>query len=207
MICSAWVGTKTMGSNVHRKLAVCTLRSMEQADVATIHGWMNNEEMQAKLEDQALSSDEIDAKLEQLVGCDPLADKQGGFVVDYDGRAIGFIHLMWINWISRTGEVDLMVNPELLRSMLAFNVLQKAGELAFEQLNLNKIYAYVFASNKDSIGLLKRVMRVEATQKAGRRPATGDEDVHVVSLFAEDYVKTLTRMRWPGYVPHKRKAQ
>jgi RimJ/RimL family protein N-acetyltransferase len=174
----------------------CTFRPIATHDIAVIHGWMDGAEMQAKMEDQALTSQEITNKLAALVGQDPVRDRQGAYIIEHEGRPIGFVHLYWINWISRTGEVDLMVDPALHRSFRSFWVVQKAGEVAFEFLNLNKVYAYVYASNLDSIGMFRRLLRVEAVQPAGRRPPEGDEDVYIVGLTVASYRARKRRLTW-----------
>jgi RimJ/RimL family protein N-acetyltransferase len=174
----------------------CTFRPIATNDIAVIHSWMDGAEMQAKMEDQALTSKEITAKLAGLVGQDPVRDRQGAYIIEHEGRQIGFVHLYWINWISRTGEVDLMVDPALHRSFRSFWVVAKAGEVAFEFLNLNKVYAYVYASNLDSIGMFRRLLGVEAVQPAGRRPPEGDEDVYIVGLTAATYRARKRRLTW-----------
>jgi RimJ/RimL family protein N-acetyltransferase len=174
----------------------CSFRPIATADVAVVHGWMDGPEMQAKMEDQALTSREITAKLAGLVGQDPVRDRQGAYMIEHDARPIGFVHLMWINWISRTAEVDLIVDPALHRSFRSFWVVQKAGEVAFEFLNLNKVYAFVYASNLDSIGMFRRLLRIEALLPAGRRPPEGDEDVYIVGLTAAGYRARKRRLTW-----------
>ena len=173
-----------------------TVRPIERQDVLTIARWLDDPKMQHALDDERTTAQQRRAFLRDLVASTPISNGRGGFVVERHGRPLGFIHLMWVNWLSRTGEVDLLVEPRFQGTSASLVVLQKAGAVAFDWYNLNKLYAFVYATNQQSLSPLRRLMCVEATLRAAAVRDGGRTDVHIVSITAARYhrLKRATRL-------------
>jgi RimJ/RimL family protein N-acetyltransferase len=178
----------------------CQVRAIQRGDLVVIDQWLADEAMQAVMEDEPGGPTSIRRRLRGLVGCDPVRDRECAYLVNYQGRAIGFFHLKYVNWISRTCEIDVMVEPSTQRSLLGLWVVSKIAEVCFDQLNLRKAYGYIFASNQASARFFSRLGPIEATLKAGRRPPRGDEDVHIAALTAESYREMRKRYKWDEFI-------
>jgi len=185
-------------SPVHQE--PCTFHALLASDVATLTSWLSAPEMQAVLEDEPGGPAAAARKARKLVGLDPIRNRECAYMVMYEGRPIGFIHVLYINWISRTTEIDIMVEPASQRSLLGLWVVAKTAEICFDLLNLRKAYGYIFATNTPSSRFFSRLMPVEATLTAGRRPEKGDEDVLIASLTVESYRKLRQRYKWDEFI-------
>jgi hypothetical protein len=178
----------------------CQVRPLARADADIVGSWLAVPDMQAVMEDEPGGVRAATAKIRGLVGRDPLRDRECAYVVLYEGRHIGYFHLMWINWISRTGEIDVMVEPATQRSLQGLWVIAKIGEVIFDQLNLRKAYGFIFATNPSSMRFFNRLGKMEAVLKAGRRPARGDEDVHLAAITAASYREMRARYKWDEFI-------
>lgn len=182
-----------------RSSAVCQVQGLSRRDAPVLRRWLSDPQMQAFLEDEPGGAVGAARKVLHLVGCDPVRDREAGYIVRYDGHPIGFIHLKEINWISRTGEIDVLVDQAVQRSLKGLWVVAKIAEVAFDQLNLRKLYGYIFASNPASLRLFQRLGTIEATLTAARRPRTGDEDILIAALTVERYRELRQRYRWDAF--------
>ena len=169
-----------------------TARRMQPDDVAMLLEWMADPTLQEVIEDEDLDEDETGDKWARVASSDPFRDRQVAFVIEADGRPVGLVHLMWINWISRTAEIDLFAAPQ--RPRAGFWVVQKCGEIAFDLLNLHKIYGFVYAGNPRSLDLLARLASVEVTMSSALARPRGRQDVHIVSIFAHQYRAQMLRI-------------
>ena len=164
----------------------CRLRRLEARDIPLVQAWLSEEKMQSFIDDEKLSSSQLKRKLKKLTEQDPIEDGEVAFVVELAGEPFAFIHLMWINWISRNAEVTLLVGPASRNNSFAgWLLIQNTGELAFDVFNLNKIYGYIFGTNPHSLSVFGRIAKPEAKYYVQR----GDlrEDVHILSMHAHEY--------------------
>jgi len=178
----------------------CQFRALCADDVELLTQWLANPDIQRVFEDEPGGVEAARRKAQALIGKDPVTDRQCGYLVLYEQRPIGFIHLKEINWIGRTGELDILVEPASQRSLLGLWVVAKTAEICFDMLNLRKAYGYIFASNTPSSRFFSRLLAHEATLTPGRRPESGDEDVLIVSLTVEHYRALRVRYRWDDFI-------
>lgn len=173
----------------------CRFRALCSDDVEILTRWLADPDIQRVFEDEPGGLDAARRKAQALIGMDPVIDRQCGYLVLYEQRPIGFIHLKEINWIGRTGEVDILVEPASQRSLFGLWVVAKTAAICFDLLNLHKVYGYIFASNIPSQRFFSRLLELEVTLSPGRRPESGDEDVLIVSLTVEHYRALCSRHR------------
>jgi len=178
----------------------CHFRPLCGDDLELLTQWLANPDIQRVFEDEPGGFDASRRKVQALIGMDPVIDRQCGYLVFYEQRPIGFIHLKEINWIGRTGEIDILVEPASQRSLLGLWVVAKTAEICFDMLNLRKAYGYIFANNTPSSRFFSRLLQHEATLSPGRRPASGDEDVLILSLTVEHYRALRSRYRWDDFI-------
>jgi RimJ/RimL family protein N-acetyltransferase len=171
-------------------------RPLRPADVELVGSWLDHPETQMAIEDEASTPEERRELLRDLADAALPGDNACGYIVERRGEPCGFIHLMWINWISRTGEVDLLVAPGRTRSAAGFAVMQQSATIAFDQLNLNKIYCYIYANNAVSLAPLRRVLTIEATMRQAAVRDGSLTDVYLASLTALQYRQRKQEIAW-----------
>lgn len=162
------------------------VRPVTAADRATLSAWFGDPGLQAVLDDADLSDDEIQQKVAALLPADSTHPRTLGFVLASGDRPVGLLHFLWINWTSGTAEVDLFVGERERNSLLVGAALLGMARTAFERLELQKIYAFVYASNRRALRTLTRCMTVEACLASYRPGAGGRETAFVCGLLAAE---------------------
>ncbi len=106
----------------------------------------------------------------------------------FTGQAIGLGILCKIDWKNRHGEYSYIIASEVHRSKIA------AGDLNvvmynyfFNDLNLNKIYGYVFANNAASLRLNLFGGKLDGTLRAHKTKDGVATDVHVFSILKKEF--------------------
>lgn len=163
-------------------------RRAEARDTSVLLRWYANPAIQSALEDERRSPSQMRQKIEDLVSCDPYEDGRCVILFERDSRLIGMAYFMWINWISRTAEVDLMLSPEQSHGPLAgYLMMVKIADVSFREFNMHKMYGFIYGDNRRSLRLFQRFMQVEAVLKAYARRGSKYEDVHVLGTVASVY--------------------
>lgn len=183
-----------------RLLASFHVRPCTMADVPVVLQWFNDEAVHTAIEDEVRDRAGRKHFLHALVRSSPQKNSQGAFMVTCRNQPVGFIHLMWINWISRTAEVDLVIDPGSRSGIAGFMTIQKAGELVFERFNLNKLYGFIYETNTRSLVPLRRMLSIEATMVGAAIRDGAPTDVHIASVTAEGYHRFMDGLR------HRRQA-
>jgi RimJ/RimL family protein N-acetyltransferase len=177
-----------MKSKTKKILKEVRVRRMRRKDCAFLADWYSVPHVRAGLQDENISDLNQARKLQALSGADAVADGEAGYVFMLGDKPVAFAHLMWINWIGRTAEIDFMLNPkESPRLFLVVPILRRFAELAFNDLGLNKIYGFVYESNYRSLRLFKKILRVEAILKAYLRRDGKTENVYIISALPRDF--------------------
>ncbi len=172
------------------------VRCVEPHDRATLMRWYGKSEIQSALEDEPLSFWDRRWKVGQLIASDPYEDEQGAFIFELDSHPVGLVHFMWINWISRTAEIDFLLAPgEKHPPLRGLMLLQRVARIAFCDLNLHKLYACVYARNRNSLKLLGRLMRMEVHLKNYLKCDGHYEDAYLAGITFEDYLSLPARVR------------
>jgi RimJ/RimL family protein N-acetyltransferase len=171
-------------------------RPLSREDVDLVAGWLDDPATQAAIEDERSMPHERREALRVLAESTEAREGACGFVLEHRGVACGFIHLMWINWISRTGEIDFLVAPSWTRSLAGFALIQQAGEIAFERLNLNKVYGFIYANNAASLSPLRRLLTIEANLRHATIRHKQVTDVYLASMTALQYRQRKQEIAW-----------
>jgi RimJ/RimL family protein N-acetyltransferase len=178
------------------------VRHLDRADRPVLRRWFADPVIRAAVTDETVRPDRLSATLAMLESSDPRRKGDLCLVIEKDGRPIGLIHFVWINWTSRNAEALVFIGPEEQRgSLAAFKAVAKIGEAAFDDLNLHKVYAFIYGSNPASLGLFRRVMRTEACFRRYLKSGRGYEDVFLLGLLASDYRRHRDRFARRAAVP------
>ena len=145
------------------------LRDVRDTDVnETYRGWMNDPEV-----NQYLESRFSPATLESIGDFvrTHIADRNHVFlaIVLRDGdRHVGNIKLGPINWIHRFGDIGLMIGAkDCWGRGIAAEAISLLVEHAFSTLNLHKVTAGAYSTNRGSIRAFEKVgFEIEGVRKA-----------------------------------------
>jgi RimJ/RimL family protein N-acetyltransferase len=173
-------------------------RRAEPRDIDLLIRWYGHPLIQETIEDEKLTPKGLRSKAKKLCTLDEFRDGECAFIVEFDGQPVALLHYMWIDWVSRTVELDYFLAPDLRAGpFLARMVIREIGCIAFEGLAMRKIYGFIYASNDTSVRMNASFLITEATLKNYLPHTGGGADVLVQSLLASDYYERYS-MRQRG---------
>lgn len=137
------------------------LRRAEREDLDTILAWMDDPEFQYFLYgEEAQSQRQIREKIILMLGRTPanVAPSVVHLLIDSkDAGPMGMMSLQNISWKNRSCSLDIFVDAAHRSSaMLAAASVFRALEYAFDELNLHRVSALVYAFNTSSWRILER---------------------------------------------------
>jgi RimJ/RimL family protein N-acetyltransferase len=168
------------------ELRTLATRPVAATDRSTLRRWFTDPGLQAVLDDGALTAADVEAKIDELLPSDDATPRSRGFVLEVGGRAIGLLHFLWINWLSRTAEVDLLVDGAARASLITGQAVLSVGTTAFDVLGLHKVYAFIYADNQRALRVFSRFMAIEATLPSYRLHAGRREPAIVCGMLADE---------------------
>lgn len=113
-----------------------------------------------------------------------------------DGAPIGMMLLASIDWKSRTADMRYLIGEEKYRNSIFGPEMVLLGlQLAFNGLNLRKIYGYILSGNVESLRLAEFGGEPEAILKNYMLTREGWNDYHMFSMFRADFKAFLERHR------------
>lgn len=171
------------------------VRRLIPKDRPVLHGWLQDPAIRKAIEDETIDFSRMPETMWLFEQADPFSDGALGLIVEVLGRPIGLIHFACLNWINRNAEVIVVVGPQELRSSLgAAIVVEKIGHIAFRILNLHKIYAFVYATNKSALSIFGKLMKKEACLSNYHKSPNGYGDLHLFGLLASEYFSTMEQI-------------
>lgn len=134
---------------------IIQLRAIENEELSIIHKYINNENI------SRLTSHYWPSSLEEVTeeymeySANSLMGQYYG--IDLDGEIIGFIKLTSIDWISRSGELTIVIGEENNRGKgLGSDALNTMLRVAFNVLNLYQVYLHVYLNNAIAVEFYKK---------------------------------------------------
>ena len=165
------------------------LRPLERKHLAQCVDWLNDEEITEHLPaSEPLSLEEEQRWYDNLLR----DDSRKIFVIEtLEGEHIGNVGLENINLHSRKAELGIFIGKkDMWGKGYGKEAVVLALELAFETLNLNKVYLHTFTSNKraqqcyEKVGFSKEGVLRQDSFRRGKY-----QDCIVYSILAEEYFK------------------
>ena len=136
----------------------CTLRPPRKEELSTYQRWWEDPEVIYFTPRMGPLSDWQEEEWVKRVGEDPNGVE---WVIEVDGKPVGFTGISGINWRHGNGETGLLIGDKSLwRKGIASEAMALRTAFCFRELNLHKIRTRAFMENEPS----KR-----ALQKAGYR--------------------------------------
>ncbi|MGA2916640.1 MAG: GNAT family N-acetyltransferase [Sedimentisphaerales bacterium] len=150
--------------------------------------WYGNSSIQKAMEDEPRTAVYLRRKIAQLISSDPFRDGQCAIILEMNSRPVALAHFMWINWVSRTAEIDFTLLSEKPHGLLlGVMAIDKVAQIAFEEFNLHKFYAFIYGDNHRALRFMKRYMRVEAVLKAYLKRGRRYEDAYLMGQTYDEY--------------------
>ena len=137
------------------------LRRAERDDLDTVVGWMEDPDFIRFLYgDPARSPQRIRERIVSMLGRSAGHTLPGAvyLVVDSDEHGpVGLISLQRISWRNRSCSIDVYIGNKGLRKGLVTTVsYYRALEYCFDELNLHRVAAFVYAFNPASYRMIER---------------------------------------------------
>ncbi len=134
------------------------LRAFEPEDVDTIVRWVNDEMVTRYLSDALIypvSKADEQKWLESISGTN---HKEKVFAIETLNRElIGSVGLHNINWIERKAEMGIMIGEkEFWNKGYGSDALHEVLRIAFEKMNLNRVYLRVYENNSRAIRVYEK---------------------------------------------------
>ena len=138
------------------------IRRAEREDLDTVVAWMEDGEFQLFLYgDPARSPKQIREQIVSMLGRSSGQAVPGGLYLIIDSMEhgpLGMLSLQNISWRNRSCSIDLyMGNKEMRHKLTAGISFYRAMQYAFEELNLHRVNAYIYAFNEASWRILERM--------------------------------------------------
>jgi RimJ/RimL family protein N-acetyltransferase len=138
----------------------CTLRPLRKDELSIYQGWFEDVEVIYFTPNVGPLSDAKEEEWFNRVGEDPNSVE---WVIEVDGKPVGFTGIAGISWRHGNGETGLVIGDKAMwRRGIASEAMALRTAYCFRELNLHKLRTRAFMENEPS----KR-----ALQKAGYRQA------------------------------------
>lgn len=172
------------------------LRRAERDDLDTVVRWMEDAEFQTFLYgDPARAPRQIREQIVRMLGRTAGHTMPGGVYLILESRQygpIGLISLQNISWRNRSCSVDVFLAKKEYRSgMIAGLATFRAFEYCFDELNLHRINAFIYAFNRPSWRTLEMTGAV--------REMTLKEHVLRDGKLHDAYAYGLLRTEWETF--------
>jgi RimJ/RimL family protein N-acetyltransferase len=138
------------------------IRRAEREDLDTVVAWMEDADFQLFLYgDPARSPKQIREQIVSMLGRSSAQTVPGGLYLVIDSAEhgpLGLLSLQNISWRNRSCSVDLYMGKKEMRYRLTVAVsFYRAMQYAFEELNLHRVNAYIYAFNEASWRIFERM--------------------------------------------------
>ena len=128
-------------------------RPIEREDLVYLQAWRNLPEIRNRCREYRLLSME-----NQINWFESLVDDKSVcmFAVESESHLIGVCGLIGINWVDRHAELSIYVGPEVARRTgNGKEIVGKLLEIAFTELNLNRIWLECYEFNQTGLRLFE----------------------------------------------------
>jgi RimJ/RimL family protein N-acetyltransferase len=178
----------------------CSLRRPNLDDIDTMVRWMSDPFLTRTVFDSA--SFEGGAEQQAMSWIEANAAVYGGdslvalVCTRSSGAPIGMVLLANIDWKSRTADLRYLIGEAKYRNSVFGPEMVLLGlQLAFDGLNLRKLYGYILSGNTESLRLAEFGGESEGVLKNYLRTSQGWNDYHMFAMFQTDFRALLERHR------------
>lgn len=170
----------------------CALRRPNLEDLETIARWLDDPYLNSTVFDS--TSFVNDAQDQAMAWLEENSAVYGGdnlLGLAYSVKSHKPIGMVWFNnidWKSRTADLRYLVGEDQYRnSLFGPEIVLLSLQMAFNVMNLHKVYGYVLSGNDDSIRLAEFGGIKEGVLKNYVPVGDGWNDYHLYAMFADDF--------------------
>jgi RimJ/RimL family protein N-acetyltransferase len=165
--------------------AAVSLRTIEEEDVETLQGWVNDARIRRPIgRSRPLNREQEREWVDEVVA----DDESVHLAVAVDAAAVGIVGLAPIDFERGTAELGYWIAPDHQRQGYGTEAVELLVGHGFDQLGLHRIGARVFAFNDPSARLLERVgFRHEGTLRETAFLDGEYHDTHWYGLLASEW--------------------
>ena len=132
-----------------------TLRAIEKRDVEFLRSLRNRPDMRKYLASHMPISEIEQAGWYERTASDP---HKKVFMVDAPtGETVGYVQLSQIDYKNRSVEVGIHLGPAAQGKGYGRDAFHALMRFAFEEMNMHRVYLYVFDFNERAIGLYEKL--------------------------------------------------
>jgi len=165
------------------------LSTISKNDIETLRSWRNEIRTTCR-QVGIISQSEQEKWFNSLCGD---KSRQMFCIVNDNSENIGVGGLTGIDYVHRTAEYSLYIAPNLQRAGYGQRALFLLLDFGFNELNLNCIWGEIFATNKPSIHIAKKIgFKVEGECRQRYFKAGKYVNTIMVSMTAEEWKNILS---------------
>lgn len=163
------------------------IRPLEKDDLHFIHNLQNNPDTMAYWFDEPYHTlEKIQHQYDQMIH----NQDERRFVVEHNGQLVGIVELMYIHYVHRHTEFQIIIDPDCQGKGFAVPATRLALDYAFRVLNMHKVYLYVDTTNEAAIHIYKKVgFKKESTMSEMFFVQGKYNDAFIMSMFQRDYLE------------------
>lgn len=163
------------------------IRPLEKRDLQFIYNQQNARKVMALwFKEPYTSIDELEILYDKHV----LDQTERRFVIDVDGHFAGVVELMYIDYLHRNTEIQIIVDSKYQGQGLAQKAMDKGLEYAFKVLNMHKVYLFVDVENSAAVHIYNKKGFIEEGRLRQHFFAEGKyHDSYVMGMLQSDFNK------------------
>ena len=172
------------------------LRAFEREDLEIVLRWVNDEEVTKYLSDSLIYPVSRADEMKWIESISNANHKEKILAVEtLKGELIGSIGLTNINWVERKAEMGIMIGEkDHWNKGYGSDAVREILRLAFERMNLNRIYLRVFENNPRAIRVYERCgFRKEGTLRHDHFHGQQYFDTIIMGILRSEYVGKTTQ--------------
>ena len=172
----------------------CTLRAPRKDELSTYQRWFEDVDVLRFTPRAGPFSDSQEEDWYKRIGEDPDAVQ---WVIEVDGKPVGFTGIGGINWRHSNGETGIVIGDKSLwRKGIASEAIELRTAFFFRELNLHKIRTRVFVENEAS----KRALQKSGYRETGiqREEMFRDgrwHDIWMAEVLREDWERAQAEQK------------
>jgi diamine N-acetyltransferase len=166
------------------------LRAFEKEDLEVIVKWVNSEVVTQYLSDSLIYPISRADEAKWLESIAITNHREKVFAVEtLDQQLIGSVGLHNINWVERKAELGIMIGePRFWGQGYGSDAVREMLRIAFEKMNLNRVYLRVFENNSRAI---------RAYEKCGfQREGLLREDHYVGGRYSNTFIMAVLKREY-----------
>lgn len=174
------------------KTILVHLRAFEREDLESVIRWVNDEEVTRNLSDAFIYPVSRSDEMKWLDSVALANHKEKVFAIENDeGELVGSIGLHHINWVERKAELGILIGEKRYwRRGYGQGALEAILHLAFNKMNLHRVYLRVFENNPTAIRLYERCgFRQEGRLREDHYYAGQYSHTFIMGLLKREYLE------------------